>query len=276
MPGIKALVTDLDGTLLNSNNRVGELDMETIKFLHGKGIKIIIATGRSVFSFKKVINNDFPVDYLIFDAGAGIMDVKSSNLLFSSFMERNQVVDIAKRLIELKIDFQIRNKIPDSHMYYYKKFGLYNPDFDRINEIYQDYIQELTNIDCLNQSSRIICIAPNNQIVEIIENEFQEFSIIRATSPVDNQSVWMEIYPKGINKGSALTFLCNKIRINVSEIIGFGNDYNDIHFLNILEQSYMVSNAPNDLKLKYNVTVSNDENPISFVMNESLIRENAF
>jgi Cof subfamily protein (haloacid dehalogenase superfamily) len=271
MKQLKAIVCDLDGTLLNEDSKIGIRDIETLKELRSRGIKIIIATGRSIFSFKKAVQDSIPVDYLIFDAGAGIMDVMTEKLLFSSFMTRDQVIDIAGRLWHLKLDFQIRNRIPDSHLYYYKKFGRYNPDFDRINEVYKVYNRELTDIEDLNESSRIISISPDIDSVDIIEKEFPEFSIIRATSPVDKTSVWMEIYPKGINKGNALKYLCTLVDIDLTETIGFGNDYNDIHFLDIVGTSYMVSNAPEELKAKYIETASSNHNPISFVFERRII-----
>ena len=62
---IKAVVIDLDGTLLNDKRKVGEKDIKTLKQLGEKDIVRIIATGRSLYSFNEVINEDFPIDYLI-------------------------------------------------------------------------------------------------------------------------------------------------------------------------------------------------------------------
>jgi hydroxymethylpyrimidine pyrophosphatase-like HAD family hydrolase len=52
----------------------------------------------------------------------------------------------------------------------------------------------------------------------------------------------------------------------LENICGLGNDYNDIDFLNITGKSFMVENAPEDLKKMYELTVSNDENPLSKVI----------
>jgi hypothetical protein len=267
----KAIVTDLDGTLLNSESKVGVIDTETLIGLKRQGIIIIIATGRSIFSFKRVIPEGFPADWLIFDAGAGILDIKTGEQIFSSFMTREEVLEIAAKLTELQLDFQIRNRIPDSHLYFYKKFSHLNPDFDRINEMYKAYNKELKSLDELSESSRIISIAPNDGIVDVIEKEFPEYSIIRATSPVDYKSVWMEIYPKGINKGSALRLLCSKLNLKLSDTIGFGNDYNDVHFLDIVGDAYLVSNSPEALNGNYKKTASNNDNPLNEVLKGYLV-----
>lgn len=262
----KAVIIDLDGTLLNDKRRVGEEDLQTLYELGRKGIVRIIATGRSLFSFSDVIPEDFPIDHLIIAAGGGTLDFKTKKLTRSHFIAKNDVQEIVVKLDDLKVDYQVRAKIPDSHKYYYRQYSNKNPDFVRLNTIYKDYVKELNKIDELEDAARIIVIAQNTDIVKIIENEFKDYSIIRATSPIDHKSVWMEIYPEGVNKGNAVKYLCNDLNINLSNTIGIGNDYNDIHFLDVVGKSYMVSNTPKILKNKYTEIVSNNKNPLSYVI----------
>ncbi len=46
------LITDLDGTLLGSNGSLTKQDQEALLCLGNKGIVRVIATGRSLYSFK--------------------------------------------------------------------------------------------------------------------------------------------------------------------------------------------------------------------------------
>ncbi|MCF6184422.1 MAG: HAD family hydrolase [Bacteroidales bacterium] len=266
----KAVVIDLDGTLLNDKKKTGKKDFQTLRELGKKKIVRIIATGRSLFSFNEVIYNDFPIDYLIFDAGGGIINFKTKEIIKANFLPAEDVKYIANKLCELKIDFQVRDVIPDSHRYFYRRFSDYNPDFDRLNMLYKNYSTELNDFNMLCDASRFIAISPTDEIVKIITEEFTEYSIIRASSPIDNKSVWMEIYPKNVNKGSSLKFLCNELKISMSETLGLGNDYNDIEFLNIIGKSFIVSNAPEILKEKYTISVSNNENPLTEIINNNL------
>lgn len=262
----KAIIIDLDGTLLNDNKQVSKSDLKTLNRIGESGVIRIIATGRSLFSFNEVLNNDFPIDYLIFDAGAGIMNFRTKEIISSHYINAKDVLKIAIRLDELKIDFQIRDKIPNSHKYSYKKYSQSNPDFDRVNSIYKSYSKELKNFHNLKDATRFICISEDTEIVRHIETGFRDFGIIRATSPIDKKSVWMEIYPKNVNKGSSVKWLCNNLNISLKKTIGLGNDYNDIDFLDITGQSFVVDNAPNFLKKKYLKTVSNNESPLTNVI----------
>ena len=43
----KAVVSDLDGTLLNTNHVIGDFTIEILNKLEQKGVDIILATGRN-------------------------------------------------------------------------------------------------------------------------------------------------------------------------------------------------------------------------------------
>ena len=44
---IKAVMLDLDGTLLGNDHKISDTNKEVLKKLKDKGIKIFLATGRS-------------------------------------------------------------------------------------------------------------------------------------------------------------------------------------------------------------------------------------
>jgi len=264
----KAIISDLDGTLLNDRKEVGIKDFEALNKAGENGIVRIIATGRSLFSFKEVIPSNYPLDYLILAAGAATYDLKKNKVIRSHHIKAEKVNDIIVKLNKLKVDYQIRAKVPESHKYYYKQFSAKNPDFERLNHHYKEHIDLVSNRLNTEDAARIICIAQSLEIVQVIEQEFKEFSIIRATSPIDHQSVWMEIYPEGVNKGSAVKDLCDSLSIPLKDTIALGNDYNDIHMLDVVGKAYIVSNAPIDLRAKYEVCETNNNNPLSGIFNQ--------
>ena len=56
----------------------------------------VIATGRNLFSARKVLPPDFPVDYVLFSSGAGIMDWPAQRLLRSVTMAAAEVARAEK------------------------------------------------------------------------------------------------------------------------------------------------------------------------------------
>jgi hydroxymethylpyrimidine pyrophosphatase-like HAD family hydrolase len=70
------------------------------------------------------------------------------------------------------------------------------------------------------------------------------FAVIRATSPLDGESIWMEIFPPGVDKGSGLARLCHDMGIERKNVLAVGNDYNDIHMLEWAGNAAVVAGSP--------------------------------
>ena len=77
------VVTDLDGTLIRSDRTFADDDLEALRVLGSEGIVRVIATGRSLYSARLVLDPEFPIDYLIFSTGAGILEWQSQTLILS-------------------------------------------------------------------------------------------------------------------------------------------------------------------------------------------------
>jgi hypothetical protein len=78
----------------------------------------------------------------------------------------------------------------------------------------------------------------------------------------------MEIFPESVSKGNGIDWLCNKLKIDSSETISVGNDYNDIDMLEYTAEKFIVSNAPDDLKERFPICKSNQESGFTDVASQ--------
>ena len=93
----KIVFTDLDGTLLNSSSQLSPRNRDMLYQLGEQNILRVVATGRSLFSARRVLTMDFPIDYLVFSTGAGIIDWKKQHILYKKNLTHNDMsVDHAK------------------------------------------------------------------------------------------------------------------------------------------------------------------------------------
>ena len=278
---IRIVVSDLDGTLLPSMGEVSKRNYKCLQQLKESGITRVIATGRTLYSAMAVLPEDFPIDYLIFSSGAGIMDWKSKELIYSQQIEADEVLELSKILINHEIDFMILDPIPNNHQFWYYKTGNKNSDFDRRLNLYKQFSTPVGNIqDTKRDACQILAILPNKEAwFEELKTKFDDIKIIRATSPLDHESIWMEIFPMHISKGHGCEWLCNRLNINANDSFVIGNDYNDIDLLEWGKHSYVVENAPYKLKDKYQVTknVIKDGFTIAVqkVLSECSVKDNA-
>lgn len=266
---IKLVATDLDGTLLNDDHKISPENLDMLNQLEQKKIVRVVATGRSYYSFKKVIPPDFPIDYLAFSTGAGIMEWASKRLIYSRYLKAEKVEAIARMLSMEKVDFMIHHAIPDNHYFDYCRFGYPNPDFDRRCNYYNDFsqVKSWETLKFFN-ATQILAVFPleKMQLFESLAESMKGVKVIKTTSPLDKQSLWMEIFPPEVSKGKAIEWLCEQENIDVEETLGIGNDFNDIDLLRSTRYSYVVENAAMPLRQEFKATVSNNDHGFAEVL----------
>lgn len=269
---LKMVVTDLDGTLLNSQAIADKQVMNTLKWLNEQDVTRVIATGRSPYSVSKVVSDDFPIDYVIFSSGAGIIQWSDKQIIHSRILAQPDVQKVVDELVRLNIDFMVHEPIPHNHCFLYHSTNQHNPDFLRRIEVYRAYCRPyISGVEFPNGATQIIAILPNDAVLfNLLSQEFPYLKVIRTTSPLDGSSIWMEIFPLDVSKAYGIDWLCrNTVDCTHNEVMSIGNDFNDLDMLDFTTHSYVVSNAPDVLKEKYKVVPSNDESGFSFAVNDA-------
>jgi len=260
----KIMISDFDGTIYGHNRQVNQEVIDLFHDLRKRGIITAIATGRSLFTAKKVIAPSFPIDYLILSSGAGLLNWQTQELLYHSHLSHQDTRTIANRLIEGEIDFMIHDKIPNNHFFDFFRFSAGNTDFHHRIDIYQEYARQAQPDNYIyKESSQLLAVLPPKSDFSFFDQEILEsYSIIHATSPLDHQSRWIEIFPKNISKAQTAQLLCNFLNIDQQNVMAVGNDYNDLDLLDWAGSAFIVENAPEEIKPKYYNIPSCHENGI--------------
>ncbi|MDY0360254.1 MAG: HAD family hydrolase [Desulforegulaceae bacterium] len=261
----KMFITDFDGTFLKTDSSLCKKDIKEIVKIKNKGVITAVATGRSIYSFdlafaRLKLKPDF-LDYLIFSTGAGILSYPDKKIIKASGLEKKHILDISSFLEKKKIDHMIHSEIPYTRDFFYKKFSDKNKDFNTRIELYQNYCSPFSSNSDINRSTQVIAILPPDHDIKMqsqIIRGLCSFNIIKTTSPLDNKSIWMEIFPKNVSKSIAASWLAQKTGVKRENILSIGNDYNDEDLLYWSGSSFIVENAPIDLKTKFKTVPSND------------------
>ena len=262
---VRMVVTDLDGTLLNTQGHVSSTDTDTLIKLGERGVVRAVATGRSPYSFSKVIPSDFPIDYLIFSSGAGTLEWATNTILYTTEISAEQVQSIVDELIAHKVDFMVHEPIPANHRFLYHQSGNHNPDFLHRIDIYRPFCQPfIPGVTYDSAATQILAVLPFDvEWFEALKGKFPTLQVSRATSPLDGHSIWMEIFRSDVSKAFGINWLCSKLGIEKDEVLTLVNDFNDLDMLGSFENSFVVENAPEELKSTFSVVKSNNESGFS-------------
>lgn len=263
---IRAIISDLDGTLLPKGESISTETMKAFERAGANGCLRIIATGRNLYSALKVLPPHFPIDYLVFSSGAGILRWADQKMLFTQHLHEKETRDIAGYLWEYNINFTIQREIPDNHYFYYTNLYPIHEDYKQRLAHYESFGTLISSPgDITGQVTQFVMIldAIQLRLLEQIRNDLTRYSVVRSTSPIDNKAIWLEIFSPGINKGTTCQQLLNNLSISNEECAGLGNDYNDVDFLDICGQAFLVKNAPHRLKPHYKSVASDRNNGFS-------------
>lgn len=262
-PKQPVVFSDLDGTLLDHGRRLSQRNHDTLMQLGAQGVARVIVTGRSRFSTTRVMDQDFPIDYLVTSSGAGIYDFRHDTLLFSDHLAPEQVQRAVQTLIGLDLDFMIQEQVPNNHHFSFHATNNHNPDFERRLKLYEGYGRALDPATRnFRESTQLLAICPPTEgrpVQQLLRDSLPDMTVIRTTSPLDHESTWFEIFPTTVSKSCAAKWLCETRSLDPDSAMMVGNDYNDLDILDWAPHRFVVANAAPDLTRSYPVVRSNDD-----------------
>ena len=263
----KLLITDMDGTLLNSQLKISKKISDLINMLKQKGMYFTIATGRSLIAINNACDSNilWPNAPIASFNGAKITDHKDDTVLYEKFLERQtaaEVLAFCKKLgaaavvwSEGKLYFSEKN---ERTMLYCKKTGL-------------EAILLRDDNDFPNQTiSKIICQDDPEKIEHYIEQLQGKLkgNVTFCTSATD----YLEFFNGDASKGAAAQFIAERLNILPSEIIAIGDQRNDIPMLKFAGLGVAMGNALDEVKaIADYVTLSNDEDGMAHVIEKFIL-----
>lgn len=254
--------TDVDGTLLDGNLQIHESNLRALDALGRRGVVRVVATGRSVETARRVLPGVLPFDYLVFSSGAGICSWPDGNLLHENHMSPADARIVLSILRSESLSFMAQRPIPHNHQFFYEAGAAHlQGDFYARLEAYKELACPLrqANEDFREGLSQFIITIPEDEsLFQRLRGLFEKkVEVIRATSPFDGRSIWMELFPKGVSKGNGIEWLCDKLGVAREAVGVVGNDYNDLSMLRqFARRAYVVENSPQELREKFKVVAS--------------------
>lgn len=268
-------ITDFDGTLMRTDGKISAEDIMALESLRRQGIKTAIATGRSLYSFDQSPGAKLPVDYIIFSSGAGVVDQVSRKLLYQKNLSPQMVCQAVDFMHEARFDFMLHHPVPDNHQYAYCRLNGSNLDFETRIENWRDFGISWNSrpSDEFGEAAQLLAVIPPNYAAQALKKArmgLPELSVIRATSPLDHHSTWIEVFHPQVSKSQTSAWLASRLGVSQCDSMAIGNDYNDLDLLSWAGSSFVVKNAPRDIKTGFTTVASNDEGGVAAAINRWL------
>ncbi|MCL2377389.1 MAG: HAD family hydrolase [Defluviitaleaceae bacterium] len=259
-------LSDLDGTLLGSNQRVSEYTAKIVNsFVEGGGC-FSYATARSAVTASEVtkgLNTEFPV---ICYNGAFIFGNKSKEILLEHYFDRAEVDFIADTLAQ-------HNVVPMVFAFIdgVERFSFIERDVSEGMRRFLDSRQndprrrEVHSADKLYDGKVFLVNRIDNEgrlapINEVFKGDKRIHCIYQKEIYFDAQ--WCELLPAKATKATAALEL--KKMLGCDRLVVFGDAENDISLFSVADESYAMANAIPVLKeMATGVIDGNDDDGVA-------------
>lgn len=253
---IKLIITDLDGTFLNSQ---GDFDRASFtgvqRLMAEKGVHFAVCTGKQCARVEELFG---PFSQDLWIVGDSATRIKyNGEFIYQSLLSNPLGRDIIRVLQQANPHHVIIACTPEHAV------------------IHRDTPQHLK--DKIRQS--YTCVRETDDLCALDEDfvkisVYDEAGTCPQTRPflarfeqqayiVVSEAAWIDIAAYGVHKGSTIEKLQAILHTGIDETMAFGDGYNDIELLARAQYSFAMRNAFDETKAAANfITGGNDENAV--------------
>ncbi|QZY55219.1 Cof-type HAD-IIB family hydrolase [Crassaminicella profunda] len=253
----KAVISDLDGTLLNSDHRISDYTKKIIKNVVEKGIKFFIATGRHHMDASH-IKEELSLDTTLISANGSRVH-RAEEEIFACDLEG----EIVKEILKMDFDDSVYKNIYQGNQWLAEKENLWLSEFK--NE--SGFFYEVADFKSLKsyEAAKIFFICEEHeklvQVKEKLEKNYGKKLNIAFSLPQ-----CLEIMARGVSKGHALQKVLKEYNIHPEEVVAFGDGFNDLEMLTVAGKGLVMGNANDKLKEalpNHEIIKTNDEDAVA-------------
>lgn len=264
----RLFVSDLDGTLLNSNAEISDVAADIINRGIEQGLEFTISTARTPTTALKIIdrlNLKLPVMMM---NGVLIYDMEKKQYIKKTVLDET-VVMVLLGLIKLKgLSCFLYSLADDQFFAYYDSVDSVSLNYFR-NERIMKYNKKFTEVEDLSLvAGKDIIYCMLREPKEKLENLYRELAVVKGVKTEFYPDIYsddyymLEIYSDQASKKEALTYL--RTAGHYDSVVSFGDNLNDKALLEASDYFYAVANAhPEIQNMADSVIPSNDEDGVA-------------
>jgi Cof subfamily protein (haloacid dehalogenase superfamily) len=242
MSQYKAVVSDLDGTLLNRYHALSERTIEAVRGLEKLGVLFIIATGRHFKDVMMIRDKLGVMPYMITANGATVC-APSGDLIYQSAISK----DVVKSILSIDVPENVFKNIYQDDLWLMERESHIFDDYYEDGDFHYTLcrFEERMHFD----TNKIFFTSSEPEDLMPVYNAIKE-SYGDVVDVTFSLPVVLEVMAKGTNKGTALSSLLAGLGIDPAACVAFGDGLNDLEMLDFVGVGHIMGNGDESLKLK--------------------------
>jgi Cof subfamily protein (haloacid dehalogenase superfamily) len=278
-PPIRLVAVDIDGTLLNSQFRVSEKDLQALRRASQQGIEVILVTGRR-HAFALPIAQQLGFDLWLISSNGAVTRSLQGEAFHRDLLPAATCLELCAAMREFRgnmvITFDKESKgalvlermdeLTSSIRHWLEK-----------NVQYIDFVVPIEKAVVADPVQAMFCgtISRMQTALRALESDpiKDQITVVRTEYPARDLCI-VDVLNQGCSKGHALERWANYRGIPREQVMAIGDNFNDLEMLAFAGVPFIMGNACEELKSRgWPVTCCNDENGVAAAVQQVLAKE---
>lgn len=264
---IRLVAVDMDGTLLNEEKKVTSRTQRTVHGAIAHGLDVVFCTGRTLCECDEIIAALPEVRYLISSNGARVWDLHENRILTEHCFAPEHSLCLTERLLAFDglIAVFTGTRITTCKGWEQRAFDVFTPVIARHTVKY--YHPDEAQLDYAagkhGAVEKIFCMFVSEAERDRAWDAVRDIPCDIVVSAADN----LELTEPGVNKGTSLAGLMERLGLVPEEVMAIGDSGNDVSMLSYAGLPAAMGNADPQLKaLAKLVLPTNEEDGVAWAL----------
>ena len=256
-PTIYLVAVDMDGTLLHNDKSISDYTINVLRKIVEKGILLVPASGRPLNGMKAaVLNNVKGIKYAICSNGAMLMDVQKEKSISETGIPTEKALKALAYLEQFPVAVYVHTDKGTFRAEGWEKTGLSEKyPYIRFSEGNVKNLGEFLKTSGVNVMKMGAFVLTD----ELAQKLLEKGSPIPGIAFLRTGDGIIELNSTNASKGNALYILCEKLGIQLENVLAIGDNENDISMLHAAGISAAMRNAEDDVKQAAKFVAGNNE-----------------
>lgn len=255
---IKLIASDLDGTIIDTNNQIFANNFDAITTIHNKNIPFAICTGKT-YSITKDICKKFNAQYGIFGNGSQIINLQTGEEILRNILKKDDVIHCINiaRENNLHVHLYTENEVITEKLMY---MDLRNFEINKQNNLGLKFklVSDIREYALSTKDDIFKTIISSEKSLNLAKTQLESCSNFNVTlinktgqykdNVINKDYIYLDISPKNINKSFAISYLSNYLNLKNEDILSIGDNLNDLDMVKNSGIGVAVGDAYEELK----------------------------
>ncbi|MCL6552987.1 MAG: Cof-type HAD-IIB family hydrolase [Firmicutes bacterium] len=265
----RVLVADIDGTLVTTAREIAAPVREAVRTVQARGVRVLLATGRIWRSARRFVEDLGADPPAILANGALVYDFAADRIWFRARLplaHARAVLEILARVPQVQPHVYVDDRVYVAAVNaltvaYQQKDGL---DVDAVGDLRQWLQTDPMKILVIGERAALTAVAREIDALPVPVNY------------VFSERHYLEVLPPGVNKGTALQIVAERLGVRAEEIVAVGDNLNDLAMIQYAGLGVAMAHAPEALRREADyVAPGNDEHGLRDVIERFILASKA-